>query len=101
MNKQDFILQKLNNFSLFVEKELGKDNEVYKDLQLYLSNLNVFIQNLIRLSAIASTKDGKKIFVLEDINKYLEYKNITKKVDKTICEKLMRYLNMFLDILNS
>ena len=98
--KEEFLIATLKKFSLYVGENLGKENQVYIDIQAYSNNLTLFIQDLIRLSATANTREGKKEFEIEDINKYLIYKNITTKVNEDICNKLMQYLNAFLDVLN-
>lgn len=100
MNKEEFFKSKLNNFSEFIKDSIGTDNEIFSDVSKYRNNINIFLTDLITLSRLASVKDGKSIFMVEDVNKYLEYKKINKKVDTSITNKLMLYLNMFLEVLN-
>lgn len=94
--KETFFKEKLNNFSDFVKNEIGEDNDIYTDIQKYKSDLNVFMNDLISIVKLS----GNSIITTENINKYLSLKKVDKEISEKAIDKLHRYLNMFIDIMN-
>lgn len=99
ITKEMFLQQKINNFIIFIDQKIGKDNSIYREFCTYKSDLNLFLQNMIQLSAYAN-KETKE-FSHEAIEKFLEYKGITKKIENEDFIKINRYFNMFIKIIES
>lgn len=101
MNKEVFIKEKLNNFIIFIESIIGKDNNIYKDFISYKNDIKLFLQAIMQISSFAVKEGNNKVLPKEHIFKYLEYQNITKKIEDKDIIKLNRYFNMFIKIIES
>ena len=100
MKIKEFIIEKLENFKKFIKEELEKvtiaekDKEMLiKDLQTYSDDVNSFTQAIIQLSKYEIDK-AVAIFLL-NYNIILE-----DIIDKIEYNKLKRYLQMFINIVN-
>ena len=77
--KETFMKQKLQNFITFIEKELGKDNNIYKELKSYETNFENFLRILLHLQKFSKLIDDEVGFEEEDIVKFLESRGVMKK----------------------
>lgn len=98
MKIKELIQQKLDNFCKFIIEEISKTNlpqekinEFYKEIVIYTSDLNVFIQLLISISGF----DNETAVKLYLSNHGVEYDNIKDKINN---EKLLKYIEMFINI---
>lgn len=103
---KDFLIQKLNNFKLFMNDELNKvivnNNHVTpmhidalnKQLDFYIENINVFI-------SFASMIDNKDTDFT--IKMFLDKHgfNIDEFKDDIDYDRLKRYINMFNDVIKN
>jgi hypothetical protein len=93
MNKETFLKQKINNFSIFIKEKIGEENKIYKEFLNYQNDLAAFLRDIIQLS---------KVPINEDLVKnYMEIKGVDKKLSKADMEKIKRYFEMFVKIINS
>lgn len=104
--KEAFLKQKIKNFNIFIAEKIGKENNIYKEFEAYQNNMNAFLQNILQLSSYAkvsreNSREGEKYFDEDTIQKYLEMHGVVNKLEKADFEKLNRYFNMFLTVVNS
>lgn len=95
--KQEFLTQKINNFIIFIEQKIGKENKIYSDFIGYSKNLNNFLQAIIQLGNFAKSNGGINE---ESIKKYLEIQGVKKNLEKEDFIKIIRYFDMFIKIVD-
>ena len=105
--KEQFMKQKLANFVIFIEKEFGRENNIYKDLVSYQNNFENFLRILIHLQKYAQIIENELHFEEKVIVDFLESRGMKKKVlsGKKNCgeilNKIDQYFSMFISVLNS
>ena len=97
-----FIKEKLNNFVLYIEKFLGKENKLYPQVKQLLDNEINIVRYAEYIQKAAKLENGK--FKMEEkiVVEYLENNGFLKK---DICvldggnfiPKLSRYMELFLN----
>ncbi len=106
ITKETFMKQKLQNFIAFIERELGKDNNIYKELKSYETNFDNFLRILLHLQKFSKLIDDELGFAEEDIVKFLESRGVMKKAlsEKPNCAEILKkinsYFSMFISVLN-
>ena len=93
MNKEVFLKQKINNFIIFIEQKIGKNNSIHNEFVNYGTNLQDFLRDIIQLSKFKIDE--------EMVQKYLSLKGVQTKLDKKDMEKIQRYFEMFVKVINS
>jgi hypothetical protein len=104
INKSSFIKSKIRNLILYIEETFGKNNILLREFGPYIDidkqGFEVFLQAIVQLAKIfhlpADTEE-KKAKNLEIMRNYLASKNLRAKDESLI--KLLRYLEMFLEII--
>lgn len=105
--KEQFIKQKLRNFSIYIAEKLGNENLVYKEISAYEHRpVGDFLEMIIKLAQFAQKgEDGELIFPDKAIAQYLESRGLSdflKKNDAAaVVSKINQYFSMFLNIVNS
>lgn len=95
ITKEAFLREKIKNFTIFIGEKIGKDNSIYTDFVEYEKDLNKFLQAIIRMNNIC-----KNVLSEENVKKYLEYNGITVNLIKSDYEKIGRYFEMFIKVIN-
>lgn len=91
--KQEFLKQKINNFIIFIRQEIGTENKIYTDFLKYQNDMKLFLQAIVQISNLKIDK----AMVL----KYLEMNDVKVELKESSFNQLMRYLNMFISVVNS
>lgn len=96
ITKEAFLKQKISNFIIFIEKKIGKDNNIYKDFQTYSNDLNQFLQAMIQVSRLTNGT-----LTNENILKFLEIKGVNHKLCQEDIVIINRYFTMFVKVLEN
>lgn len=91
--KQEFLKQKINNFIIFIRQEIGTENKIYTDFLKYQNDMKLFLQAIVQISNLKIDK--------EMVLKYLEMNDVKVELRESSFNQLMRYLNMFISVVNS
>lgn len=91
--KQEFLKQKINNFIIFIRQEIGTENKIYTDFLKYQNDMKLFLQAIVQISNLKIDK--------EMVLKYLEMNDVKVELKESSFNQLMRYLNMFISVVNS
>ena len=99
-----FLKQKLNNFILYLEKTIGKNNKLYPQVQQLQNNEQGLINYAEYLVKVAKINPTTKKYYFEEstIIDYLENNGFNKddidKVDNNnFIKMLIRYLELFVN----
>ena len=95
--KEKFLKEKINNFIIFIDTKIGKENNIYKEFIKYRNDINLFLQAIVQLSTYAKNRK----FEPETIEKYLEMNDVKVILEKEDFIKLNRYFDMFIQIIDS
>ena len=95
MTKEEFLKQKIKNFIIFIQDKIGKDNSIFTEFCEYQNNLNKFLQNMIQLDKFTNGK-----LTTENIQKYLEFKKVDAILLEADLEKIIKYYQMFIKVIN-
>ncbi len=93
MNKEVFLKQKISNFIILIREKIGENNTIYNEFVNYQNDLNGFLRDIIQISKLEINE--------ELIIKYMSLKGVSKKLDKADIEKIRRYFEMFVKVVNS
>ena len=93
MDKQTMLAQKIKNFIILMEKEIPNEKTIINEYNVYLTNMNKFLQDIIALSKYEIND--------ENIKKYLAYKNVKTEIKKELMNKIQQYIKMFIDVINN
>lgn len=96
ITKEAFLKQKIKNFIIFIEKKIGKENNIYRDFCGYTDNLNSFLQAMIQVSKLVNGAIS-----VEHILKYLELKGVVHKLSQEDLSTINRYFSMFVKVLEN
>ena len=91
-SKEAFLKQKITNFTIFIEKKIGTDNNTYRDFVSYQSDLNSFLRDIIAIS--------KQPINSTTINQYFDFKAVKAKISKEDIEVVGKYFEMFIKVIN-
>ena len=95
ITKELFLRQKIANFIIFIEQKIGKENSIYSEFCAYQADLNKFLQMIIQVSNFT-----KNNLSHDNIQKYLEFKGVSAVLLKDDLDKIVRYYQMFIKIIN-
>jgi hypothetical protein len=91
--KEKFLREKIKNFIIFIKEEIGEENNIYREFSKYQTDLKIFLQAIVKISSLKIDKE----MVLE----YLKMNDIKITLKESSFNKLMRYLQMFIQVVNS
>lgn len=91
--KEAFLKEKISNFIIFIKEEIGTQNNIFREFVKYQSDMKSFLQTIVQLSSLKIDK--------ETVSKYLEMNNVKITLKESSFNKLIRYLTMFIQVVNS
>ena len=104
--KEQFIREKIRNFSIFIEKTIGADNKIYTQLiDFQKKPIEEFLQLITRLAQFAKKEGDEIVLAPESIDYFLSLNNVS--IDKPdeeqieIKKKINAYFSMFLNVINA
>ena len=112
--KEQFIREKIRNFSIFIEKTIGADNKIYTQLiDFQKKPIEEFLQLITRLAQFAKKEGDEIVLAPESIDYFLSLNNVSLSSrsleDKDrpdeeqveIKKKINAYFSMFLNVINA
>lgn len=91
--KEAFLKQKINNFIIFIRGEIGTDNNIYREFTKYQTDMRAFLQAIVQISNLKIDKDMVLL--------YLEKNGVKAQLKESSFKMLMRYLDMFVKVVNT
>ena len=106
--KEQFIREKIRNFSIFIEKTIGANNKIYTQLiDFEKKPIEEFLQLITRLAQFAKKEGDEIVLAPESIDYFLSLNNVslsnelTDEEQSDIKKKINAYFSMFLNVINA
>lgn len=97
MEAKKFLLMKLQNCILLIEKTIGKDNKLYQQLFSYQDNIKGLLDYADLVAKNSVIVNGEYSFPIERINEIMIHINIQASEEFTL--KLKAYLDLFSNVI--